>query len=62
MNKNHRCYGDARCHPFRSLGPKWFETTDCAVQAAWNKKMARLLAKEPKPMTGFSFMPKREVT
>ena len=31
-------------------------------QCTWNNKMARLLAKEPKPLRGFSFMPKGEVT
>ncbi len=42
------------------LGPSqrsWYKR-----QCTWNNKMARLLAKEPKPMTGFSFMPKGDVT
>jgi len=30
-------------------------------QCVWNNKIARLLEKEPKPMTGFSFMPKGDV-
>lgn len=31
-------------------------------QCAWNNKMARLLAKEPKSWKDFSFMPKGEVS
>lgn len=34
---------------------------DCYAQYQWNKKMQRLLAKEPKSLAGFSFMPKGEV-
>lgn len=31
------------------------------AQMQWNVKMQRLLAREPKSMRGFSFMPKGEV-
>ena len=50
---------DKRCYPFRSYG---MQTVDCYAQHQWAKKMTALLAKEPKSMRGFSFMPKGEVT
>ena len=36
--------------------------SDCSKQYQWNKKMVKLLAKEPKSLTGISFMPKGEVS
>ena len=51
---------DKRCYPFRDIA--YWDSIDCYVQAQWNKKMARLLAKEPKSMKGFTFMPKGKVT
>ena len=57
---DHECRRSSKCKPFGKYGPGWKDTIDCAKQAAWNKKMAALLAKDPKPYR--PTMPKGEVT
>ena len=59
--KTHICQKWGKCG-VPMPGKEYERFEDCYAQYQWNKKMARLLAKEPKSMKDFTFIPKGEGT
>ena len=61
-HQDHECRQSKACKPFGKYGPEWTYTIDCAKQATWNKKMAKLLTKEPPSTAVLRRAPQGEVT